>query len=170
MHAVTFIPCIIVAIVLASCGGQTTTSPSTVPDDSTNPPLPGAPDAGADVSLPWQPDASADAEPADAISPPKKDAPAPPWKPPKDAKPTPPKDYVAVDGGHDCDGGTPAPNTWENRTCCNGVACPGWCLLFNGATSPVCMCAGIDGGCPEGWMCCGSCTLPQYCEYHPGPY
>lgn len=78
--------------------------------------------------------------------------------------PPPKPDYTVVDGGHDCQAGAPM-SYYETRTCCNGTACKGSCLLYKGASAPVCVCAGVDGGCPGSFVCClGGCAPAANCK------
>jgi hypothetical protein len=135
------------------CGGQTTASTAPAPADDGRPMLDASTLVDAD-------------RPERTGSGPDSEAPKPPFRF-HDAAPLR-KDYVKLDGGHACDGGAPRPEVNELRTCCNGVGCNGNCLLFQGATAPVCICAGVDGGCPGGWACCGggaSCLPPENCKF-----
>jgi hypothetical protein len=57
------------------------------------------------------------------------------------------------------------------QTCCNKEPCNGQCALFDGATSPVCWCAGVVGGCPLPLVCCwetSTCTSKAVCMIVPG--
>jgi hypothetical protein len=50
--------------------------------------------------------------------------------------------------------------------CCNGELCHGQCVLYAGATKPVCECMGNPGGCPAPTVCCGmgGCVPPVSCN------
>ncbi|MEZ4222820.1 MAG: hypothetical protein R3B13_17900 [Polyangiaceae bacterium] len=105
------------------------------------------------------------------------DASAPPaTKKPKiglnlpESGPPPAKDYIEVDGGKSCDGGNVNVCLNEIRGCCNGVVCKGFCLLYKGHSTPTCVCAGVDGGCPSDWVCLGACAPSEGCNKTPGPY
>ncbi len=84
----------------------------------------------------------------------------------------PPDVGVEIDGGSEClfdaEPGTP---TYEKRTCCNGTACRGRCILHHGESVPACNCVGIRGGCLADQRCClgsraGCIPLSEACEVH----
>lgn len=89
--------------------------------------------------------------------------------------PPPPPPWTLVDGGTSCDLGKRPFCDGERRTCCNGAQCRGGCVITDGTSKPICMCAGIDGGCPIDWHCegVGACypNDPANCYTGPGgPY
>jgi hypothetical protein len=51
--------------------------------------------------------------------------------------------------------------------CCNGELCHGQCVLYAGATKPVCECMGNPGGCPAPTVCCGieGCVPHVSCNF-----
>ena len=79
--------------------------------------------------------------------------------------------YTVIDGGA-CD--APDGALWELETCCNGSLCQGQCVVFADSSTPACWCAGVVGGCPDGWVCCYSddgthaLVCNAGCPYH-GP-
>lgn len=153
------IPLVFLMLAMARCGGQVVVSPSgagrAAGAGST------APDAGGVLpQLPIGPgsDAGSGALPH----------PPPIQFPDAGTAPPAPQDYVVIDGGTDCDGGTRSDMVCpgEMRGCCNGVVCKGTCILVKGSTRPICECGGTDGGCPGDWACVGGCYPPCV---NPGP-
>lgn len=145
---------LILVALAVRCGGQSTTSPDPASENT----------IGRDASV-SSPRPSLDGGAASDAKKPKTGL-----KLPKESGPPPSYDFVEVDGGKDCDGGNINVCLNEVRGCCNGVMCKGYCLLFEGHSDPVCMCAGVDGGCPGDWVCLGACAPSEGCNKTPGPY
>lgn len=74
---------------------------------------------------------------------------------------------VVVDGGTDCDLDD-ASSPVVLRSCCNGLVCNGLCVELDSGVRE-CQCFGIQGGCPDDYLCCkygpGGCGVPGHCGY-----
>lgn len=80
-----------------------------------------------------------------------------------DAKPP----YAIIDGGA-CDAAPLEAGDLQVRTCCNGMICRGKCVVYDGTDASVCVCASLNGGCPESLVCCTvgnfGCDVPSVCH------
>jgi hypothetical protein len=67
-----------------------------------------------------------------------------------------------VDASGDCGAGWDDAGKSQVRTCCGGTRCYGWCYEpLNDDSGPYCDCAGVPGGCMNGFICC---RLNESCQ------